>query len=77
MRSNRYDRIRYRLSAKFHRMFARQVRLEALSRKSQYQVGPFKRSRDSLTGWFDAADWLDQRAIELDARADKSREPRF
>ena len=69
--------VRNRLTARFCRIFARSIRAEAHSRKSDYQIGPFHRGRKSLEGWFEVADWLDVRAIEYDNRANRAREPRF
>ena len=79
-RPSKIARVSNRLTAKLHRIFARAVREEAKSRKVVYRVGPFKLSEvrnPDLAGWHEVADWLEQRAVEYENRANQKKEPRF
>jgi hypothetical protein len=79
-RASRFARVSNRLTAKLHRIFARAVREEAEARGGSYRVGPFKITqirKPDMEGWFEVADWLEQRALEYENRANQKKEPRF
>jgi len=74
---SKLKRVSNRLTARIHRIFARAVRAEAQYRKNSYQIGPFHRSRKSIEGWYEVSDWLEQRAVEYENRANRAKEPKF
>ena len=75
----RFAIVRFRLTARLHRVFAKSVRDEADARRVQYKIGPMSPPDriERHEGWLNCADWLEKRAADFDALANQANEPRF
>jgi len=71
--------VRYRLTAKLHRIFAKSIRDEADARCVRYKIGPMSPPDriERHEGWLSCAAWLEQRASDFDGLANQAGEPRF
>ena len=71
--------VRYRLTAKLHRIFAQSVRDEAEAMRVRYKIGPLSPPDriERHVAWLECAAWLDDMATQYDIRANQAGEPRF